>query len=138
MLKAYKAVTRKRFSVTKAAKLYDVPTSTLRDRVNANSPNKPRSNNSLFSAEEERKLVKHAYACAQTNIKLQGLQLRQLGSSLAIFLGKCKKTVNAMSSKWLNNFYRRWPEVRHMRCEGTTRPSQQALNEALMPDWTKY
>ncbi|KAJ8312994.1 hypothetical protein KUTeg_010367 [Tegillarca granosa] len=89
MLNAMQAIKDKNVSVRKAAKLYDVQLTTLRDRVDGRcSVETVKSGpEPLFSQEEEVRLVNFVSYMASLGYGLSRTQVLEVASDLAIYLG---------------------------------------------------
>jgi hypothetical protein len=107
LLQAYKLVKDKGFAVKKAARIYGVPQQTLRDRVLGRIDPINFGNETLFSKEEERKLVEHLQARADLGYGLTNVFTQRLAGEMAFELGKKAKNT-PMSNKWLYAFLKRW------------------------------
>ena len=108
-MKAYKIVKDKGVAVKKAARMYGVPQQTLRDRVLGKVDPVNSGNETLFSREEERKLVEHLKARANLGYGLTNVFTQRLAGEMAFELGKKAKN-NPMSNKWLYAFLKRWKD----------------------------
>lgn len=95
-------------SVRRAAKQFNVPVQTLRDRVKGRiDPSNLGNEVTLFSHEEELSLVEHVEVLAQLGYGITNNKLKDLGGELAEVLGK-KKTSKSLSNCWLYGFLERW------------------------------
>jgi len=77
-MKGCKIVKNKGVAVKKAAKMYGVPQQTLRDRVLGKVDPVNSGNETLFSREEERKLVEHLKARANLGYGLTNVFTQEI------------------------------------------------------------
>ena len=115
----------KNISVRRAAKMFDVPEMTLRDRVAgkiAIETTKP-GPYSMFTREEELTLVEHLEAMAQVGYGCTHVQLKFMAAYLAITLGKRQETPQVRSI-FINRFLGRWKEwISSMKPRGLEKQS---------------
>lgn len=107
-------------AVRTAAKLYDIPLTTLRDRVdNRISIDVTKSGpDPLLSQLEEVSLVEHLIYMSNLGYGYTRSQVMELGTDLALYLGKRKKDDPLLSRTWFSNFMGRWPELRVIKPRG--------------------
>jgi hypothetical protein len=105
--------TQKGTSVYKAAKLYNVPESTLRDRTRGNVSLEAKPGvNPLFSLDEERELVHHIKYMGDIGYGYNKAEIQYMARDFALSLGKPVKSKDAMSNSWFYDFLARWPELK--------------------------
>ncbi|XP_053372904.1 uncharacterized protein LOC123565518 [Mercenaria mercenaria] len=109
LLKAFEAVKEKKVPVKRAARQFDVPENTLRDRVKGriDAKNFCIGGETTLSREEEEVLVEHVEVMGQLGYGYTNTKLQQIAGELAYEMGK-KKTNKAMSNNWLYGFMNRW------------------------------
>ena len=107
-------------AVRTAAKLYDIPLTTLRDRVdNRISIDVTKSGpDPLLSQLEEARLVKYLIYMSNLGYGYTRSQVMELGTDLALHLGKRKKDDPPLSRTWFSNYMGRWPELRVIKPRG--------------------
>lgn len=111
MKKAYEA-TLKGMSVYRAAREFNIPESTLRDRTRGNVAVEAKCGvGTLFSEEEEWKLVKHIRHTAEAGQVYNKSSVRKLATRYATSLHKVTRSAKHLSSAWLDGFMQRWPEI---------------------------
>ncbi|KAJ8310255.1 hypothetical protein KUTeg_012120 [Tegillarca granosa] len=125
MLNAMQAIKDKNVSVRKAAKLYDVPLTTLRDRVDGRcSVETVKSGpEPLFSQEEEVRLVNFVSYMAHLVL--------EVASDLAIYLGK-RDRHHPLSMYWFYDFMGRWPELHVVKPRGLTAVREQSASPKVI------
>lgn len=113
MIKAYKYVTEHKIPVKKAARIFNVPVMTLRDRVlgrvdpNCNATGSP----SLFETDKEKKLVDHFKKMADYGYGYTRQECCDIASDFAVDLGIRPKD-KPLTLKWFRGFLKRWPELK--------------------------
>ena len=112
MTKAYMKVKEENMSIRKAAKLFNVPKSTLYDRVNGITslemmgPGK----RPLFSKEQEARLADHINTLANVGYEYIRPELCNFATEYAIDLGLRDKE-QPLTVHWYNSFVGRWPNI---------------------------
>ncbi len=111
---AYHAVKTDCLPVQRAAQLFGVPITTLKDRVCGRVPlhSVKSGPEPLFSMEEEHDLVQQISYTGSLGYGYTKAQVVELATDFALHLGK-KISAEALSTKWLTGFLKRWPEM-HM------------------------
>jgi len=101
----------KQVPVKKAARLFNIPVQTLRDRVKGKVDHFKVhvSSESLFSHTEKEGIVEHLEIMAQLGYGYTNVQVQHLAGDLALHLGK-RKNSNPFSNTWLYGFLRRWSD----------------------------
>jgi hypothetical protein len=96
-------------AVEKAARMYGVPSQTLRDRVcGCVDVNKCNIGvETILSLEEEERLVQHVETMGELGYGFSNVRLQHLAGELAFDLGR-KKNNKPMSNNWLYGFLKRW------------------------------
>ena len=89
--------------------MFRVPVSTLRDRVagRVDLENNGNGHDTLFTKEEEGKLVDHNKTRASLGYCMTNTFLKKIAGEMAFELGKKSKS-NPMTNMWLYAFLRRW------------------------------
>jgi len=105
--KAYSLVKEKQVPVKRAAKLFNVPVQTLRDRVKSKVYHFSVrvGSESPFSHTEDEGIVEHLQNMAQ----LSYVQVQHHAGDLALHLGK-RKNNKPFSNNWLYSFLKRWSD----------------------------
>ncbi|XP_053400532.1 jerky protein homolog-like [Mercenaria mercenaria] len=116
--RAYKDVVSSGMSVYKAARLYGIPESTLRDRtlglqpVTGEKENLPSSGPPpTFTAQEEQKLVEHISYMASIGYGYTRAEFLCLAFDWAVTLGRKKQSDPDFAASWYKGFKRRNPDV---------------------------
>lgn len=103
----------------KAARIFNVPVMTLRDRVlgridpNCQTTGSP----SLFDCDQERKLVDHFKKMASFGYGYTRQECCDIATDFAIELGVRAKT-KPLTLKWFRGFIKRWPELKVQKPRG--------------------
>ena len=106
-------------SVHGAAKRYQVPLTTLRDRVDGRvnidcvSSGPP----PLFTQEQESYIVEHIKTMSEIGYGYTRAEVLSLASDYAVDLGVREKGSD-LTMKWYYNFMRRWPELHAVKPSG--------------------
>ncbi|XP_045177379.2 antigen EM13-like isoform X2 [Mercenaria mercenaria] len=115
--KAYEDVVSSGMSVYKAARLYGIPESTLRDRtlgiqpVTGEKENLPSCGPSpIFTAQEEQKLVEHSSDMASIGYGYTRAEFLSLAFEWAVTLGRKKQSDPEFAASWYTGFKRRNPD----------------------------
>ena len=108
MENALKAVNENKMNIYKAARSFNVPPQTLRDRVTGHV--KGTGGHTLLSKEEEQTLVEHVTIMSQLGYGYTHTQLRHFAGDLAQSLGR-KANSKPLSNNWLYGFLERWQET---------------------------
>lgn len=113
---AYHDVVEKNLSVYKAARIYNVPEQTLRDRINGRIDfETTRSGPSpIFSVEEEVRLVDHIKEIARVGYAYTRAEVVNVASEYAVCLGS-RSSEKPLTLKWFYGFLGRWPELKVRR-----------------------
>ena len=85
---AFQAVSNKGTPVKRAAKMFGVPVSTLRDRVAGRVDPENNGHSTLFTKEEEGKLVDYTKARASLGYGMANTFLEKIADEMAFELGK--------------------------------------------------
>lgn len=111
---AYNACIEDDVPVYRAAKYYNVPLTTLRDRVdNRISVDTTSSGPSpLFNQIEEAKLVEHIKDMAYVGYGYTRSEILNMATDYAVHLGKKTNNDIVFSMNWFYSFISRWPELR--------------------------
>ncbi|XP_052771637.1 uncharacterized protein LOC128211197 isoform X2 [Mya arenaria] len=108
---AYMAVMEKRMSISKAALAYDIPKTTLLDRLGKVRTGVVKSGTMpLFSQEQEAFLSEHIQSMAEIGYGYNRMETIHLASDYAISLG-LRRRERPLTDRWLYKFLRRWPEL---------------------------
>ena len=84
-----------------------MPNSTLRDRVTGRVDPEDYGRETIFSLEEERKLVEHIQLRAELGYGLSNASTQRLAGEMAYEM-KRRKNITPMSNNWLYSFLKRW------------------------------
>ena len=93
--------------VRRAAKLFNVPITTLRDRVAGRIDPENFAQETLFTKDEEKKLVEHIKMRSELGYGLSNCYLQRLAGEMAHDLKKRSKKT-PLSNSWLYAFLSRW------------------------------
>jgi len=106
-------------SVKKAAKVFNVPITTLRDRVlgKVDHASALIGKHPMFTHDEELKLVHHIKTMAGFGYGYTRQECVNLASDFAVQLSKRGKH-QPVSMKWLRGFLKRWPELKVLKPKG--------------------
>ena len=100
-------------SVYRAAKLFSVPESTLRDRtrglVNLNTVI---GFDNIFSDDEERQLVEHVSYMANIGYGYNKMGIQHMAREYPDSLGKSVKSERSLSNCWFYGFLKRWSDLK--------------------------
>jgi hypothetical protein len=100
-------------SVYRAARVYQVPESTLRDRTRQNvSIDCHHGANTLFTEDEERKLVDHIVYMADIGYGYSLMDIQYMAWDYAMSLHKPVKAKEHLSQGWMYSFLYRWEELK--------------------------
>jgi len=119
MTNAYLHVKKHGTSVRKAAKLFRVPESTLRDRtlglvsINTLSAGGP----PLFEHFEEAKLVQHIKTMAGYGHGYTRQECVDIATDYAVQLGRRSRD-KPLTMKWMRGLLKRWPELKVVKPKG--------------------
>ncbi len=109
---AYNAVRTEHISASRAALTYDVPVSTLKDRLNGRVQlNCVPGQSPLFSQSEEAQLVDHAKYMSSIGYGYSRMDMRHVATDLAVCLGKRDNT-SILTDHWVTNLLKRWPTLK--------------------------
>ena len=113
LLQAYESVIKEKIPVKRAATLFSVPLTTLRDRVDARIDPKNFSNGGspVFSKYEEEQLGKHLEKMASFGYGLSRSQTISLASEYAVSVGR-RSSEKPLTKHWLYGFLSRWPNFK--------------------------
>ena len=98
----------------RAAKYYDVPLTTLRDRVDNRISIDTLSSGPppLFNQIQEAKLVEHIKDMAYVGYGYTRSEILNMATDYAVHLGKRASDDKVLSMNWFYGFISRWPELR--------------------------
>lgn len=112
LLRAFEA-TRTGVSVYRAARMYSVPESTLRDRTRGIvSLDGTRGPDTLLSHSEEQQLVDHISYMASIGYGYTKSNIQFMAAEFARSLGKKLNGDKALSHNWFYGFLKRWPDLK--------------------------
>ncbi|XP_052771636.1 uncharacterized protein LOC128211197 isoform X1 [Mya arenaria] len=116
--RAYKDVVESGMSVYKAARLYGLPESTLRDRTLGLQPVTDETeylpcsgHQPTFTTNEEKQLVDHISYMASIGYSFNRVELLNLATDWAMTLGRKKENDPPCAASWYTRFKRRNPDV---------------------------
>ena len=114
------AVKEENLPVYKASKMYRVPLTTLRDRVDSRvSVDTVKIGPApLLSLSEEQLLVEHVKGLARVGYGYTRAEICTKASDFAVYLGKRGKEEKPLSLKWFYGFMGRWPELKVVKPSG--------------------
>ena len=105
--------TQNGMSVYKAARLYNIPEQTLRDRTKGLVDlDATIGFDKIFSTDEEKKLVEHVTYMADIGYGYNKKGIQAMAKSYATSLGKTVKSDTSLSNCWFHGFLRRWPDLK--------------------------
>ena len=104
--------TQKGMTVYKAARLFGISDTTLRDRVKGivEVDAKPGFVN-MFSEKEEENLVQYIMQMNKSGKYYTAISIRTLAKDYAQLLGKDVKATKLLSNNWYYSFRQRWPDI---------------------------
>ena len=112
VIRAYEA-TKSGMSVYRAAKMYNIPESTLRDRTRCKVELDARSGpERIFSVEEETQLVEHVKYMADIGYGYTKSKIQYMAADFARSIGKQVKAEKGLSDHWFYGFLKRWPDLK--------------------------
>ena len=113
LLQAYESVIKEKIPVKRGARLFCVPLTTLRDRVDGRiDPKNFRNGGSpVFSKYEEEKLGNHLQKMASFGYGLSRSQTISLASEYAVSVGR-RSSEKPLTKHWLYGFLSRWPNLK--------------------------
>ena len=128
--KAYDEVATGNMTVYKAAKIFEIPTQTLRDRVLGKVDfetlrSGPRT---VLDQEEEERLVNHIKQIANVGYAYTRTEIVNIASEYAVCLKK-REQEHPLTLKWFYNFLQRWPELKVRRPNTVTELRAKATSE---------
>lgn len=117
MDKAHKAVNSDKLSVYRAAIMFQVPESTLRDRTRGNvEPMAKVGKEPLFNEREEKDFVDHSIYMADIGYGYTKSSIQTMSKEYALSLKKILTTnlvgSNKLSNNWFYHFMNRWPQLK--------------------------
>jgi hypothetical protein len=120
------AVKEDNIPVYRASKIYGVPLTTLRDRVDSRVSVDSVKNGPapLLSLSEEQLLVEHVKGLARVGYGYTRAEICYKASDFAVYLGKRGREEKPLSLKWFYGFMGRWPELKVVKPSGL--PEQRA------------
>lgn len=112
LAKAYVAVMEQNYPVAKAAREFEVPMQTLRDRVlrKVDIETVANGRTPVLTLDEEAKIVSHLQDVADLGYAFTRQDIVTIATDYAIQLGKRTKD-SPMTLNWFVKFSRRWPEL---------------------------
>ena len=136
-------------SVYKAARMYGIPETTLRDRKLGNQPvsDVPSYGHPpLFTQAEEKQLAEHIVYMARIGYGYTRAKFLRLATDWAVCLGRKQATDQAFSPSWFSGFRRRNPNVTLakpqklsiLRAKATSETTLSRYFEELSAVFTKY
>ena len=115
---AYKECKENRISIRKAAKLFDIPRTTLRDRLSGRIHiDTVITKLPLLSQLEEVKLANHIKTMASYSYGYTRQECVNLASDMAVQVGKRTKE-QPLTLKWMRGSLKRWPELQVLKPRG--------------------
>ena len=131
---AMKAVTDENIPILRAAKKYDVPKSTLHDRISGkvSHGDKP-GPKPLLSPIEEGEFADFLVEVAQAGYGKTRKEVRQIAGSVAVDKGK--KKAPEVSHGWFQRFLQRQPQLSYRRGDPTANVRMNCLNQEVISDY---
>ena len=111
---AYKAIKEDGMSVYKAARVFGIPESTLRDRHLLNQPVETLPSHGpdpLFTKEEEKMLVDHLMYMSEIGYGYSRQSFLDMAFEFAIIIGKKSTDDPSFKGSWYQGFKRRWENI---------------------------
>lgn len=132
---AFTAIKEQNMSVYSAAKFYNVPESTLRDRTRGNVPIQDASAVfRLFTQDQEETLFSFVKFMSDKGYSYRQKDILNMASEYAFSIGKrSREGKNACGRNWFYGFAKRWPELTNIKgIEEVTK-----LQEESYFDWLR-
>lgn len=122
--------------VKRAAKRYNIPVTTLRDRVlgKINPETLSSGKVPLFTMLEEAKLAEHFKTIASYGYGYTRQESVDLASDFAYQLGKWTKD-HPLTLKWIRGFLKRWPELRVLKPRGLEYARAKLASESALSSY---
>lgn len=113
LLVAINAVNSKDLSLNKASQLYNIPKSTLSNKINKKVPlSRQLGPKTVLTCEEETRIVNWIVSIAKVGFPVHPEELK---NSVQLVLNACKRpnpfTINRPGSKWFELFLKRHSEI---------------------------
>ncbi|XP_053391918.1 uncharacterized protein LOC128554649 [Mercenaria mercenaria] len=134
--KAYHQCNVNKMPVKRAAAIYKVPVTTLRDRVlgKVDHETAVHGKTPIFSKEEELKLKNHFKLMASLGYGYTRSECVDIAADFAFQLGKRTKD-RPLTIKWIRGFLRRWPELRVLKPRGLEYARARKASEAVVQQY---
>jgi len=130
--------TKNGISVYRAAKLFSVPESTLRDRtrglVNLNTVI---GFDNIFSDDEERQLVEHVSYMANIGYGYNKMGIQHMAREYADSLGKSVKSERSLSNCWFYGFLKRWSDLKVVKPQKLSLARAQSASKEKLDSYYK-
>ena len=125
-------------SVHGAARRFNVPLTTLRDRVDGRVDVDSVSSGapSLFTQEEEAFIVEHVKSMAEIGYGYTRAEVIHLASDYAIDVG-LRDAKKPLTTKWYYNFLKRWPELHTVKPSGLSQLRAKAASPECIDNYFK-
>ena len=117
---AFKAVTDGKMSVYRAARVFGIPESTLRDRHLGLQPSDITPTygpDPLFTMEEEKSLIEHMTYMSNIGYGYSRQAFLDMAFEYAVVLGKKSAGDPTFKGSWFQGFKRRWPDIHLVKPE---------------------
>ena len=138
LLKAFNAVKNERISARKSSKIFQVPLTTLRDRLDDRITFERISSGpvSFLGKHVEQELVEHIHHLAKIGYGYTRLQIIELASQYA---HSCKKLPKhkSLSQQWFNGFIKRWPDLKNIKPSSLDALRAKATNPEKIKEYFK-
>ena len=130
---ALQAVLEEGHSIRGAAKLYNIPYTTLCDRVKGRVPiNSTNPGPSpILNQVEEKKLVEHIIYMSSIGYGYSRADVMNIAGEYLSSVNR-RKPSKAMSGKWFYNFLKRWPEPSVLKPSGSEMLSARSSNPKII------
>lgn len=131
--------TQKGMSVYKAARMYRVPETTLRDRASGRISVDPMVRpgpEGMLSCKEDVRVAEHILHMADIGYHYRKVDIQRMAMDFAISLGKVVKSKRQLSNNWFYSFMKRWPDLKYARPQ--KQPSVSSAKSASVENIRKY
>lgn len=123
-------------SVKRAALTYNVPVTTLRDRVlgKVHHESAVHGKSPLFTRDEEFRLKNHFKTMASLGYGYTRSECVDIATDFAVQIGKRQKD-NPLTIKWIRGFLKRWPEIKLFKPRGLEYARARMASEAVVTEF---
>ncbi|KAJ8019145.1 hypothetical protein HOLleu_42460 [Holothuria leucospilota] len=137
--RAFWLVRTKKTPIRRAAWRCGVPVQTLRDRLSKGRDYyiPIQGAPTLFTKEEERKLVEHIMKLSACGYPLSRREVITLATESAELLGTRAANGNQLSKRWFERFMRRWPQLRLAKAQKLSLKRAKATSKETVEGYFK-